>query len=167
ARVVAGVLVCYLEGMDLVAWQTPRRERLALRQFGRHLGQLVHERTADKNRLHALESMSISPKVLRDDLKRSVQALDRRITRLTAEALKLVHADPTLSTQFAALETIIGVGEKTALSLLAELVVLPQDMDSRAVVCHAGLDVRVHQSGSSVAKAPRLTKHGNKYLRRA
>lgn len=166
-RIDAGVLLTYLERMDFVAWQAPSPERLALRQFGRHLGQLVHEGTAVKNRLHALESTSVSPKVLRDDLKRSIQALDRRIIRLTAEALKLVHSDPTLSTQFAALETIIGVGEKTALSLLAELVVLPQDMDSRAVVCHAGLDVRIHQSGSSVAKAPKLTKHGNKYLRRA
>ena len=27
--------------------------------------------------------------------------------------------------------------------------------------------MRVHQSGTSVALAPRLSKHGNKYLRRA
>jgi transposase len=34
-------------------------------------------------------------------------------------------------------------------------------------VCHAGLDVRIFQSGTSVDKAPRISRHGNKYLRRA
>ncbi|WP_187775783.1 transposase [Luteimonas suaedae] len=44
---------------------------------------------------------------------------------------------------------------------------LPGDLSSRACVCHAGLDVRLHQSGTSVLQAPRISKHGNKYLRRA
>ncbi len=78
-----------------------------------------------------------------------------------------MQGDAALAARFQALDSIIGIGPTSALALLAELLVLPQDINSRACVCHAGLDVRIHRSGSSVELAPRLSKHGNKYLRRA
>lgn len=128
----ANLLLSFLERMEFVPWNAPSPEQLALRQFGRHVGQLVQERTVVKNRLHALESTGTSPKILRDDLKRSIQGLDRRIERLTAEALKLIRADQRLSAQFDALDSIVGVAEASALALLAELVVLPMDIPAAA-----------------------------------
>lgn len=126
----ARMLLTYLQRMPFRPWQPPNETVLALRQFGRHLGQLNEQRTVN-------------------------------------QVLALVRADARLAAQFDALDSIIGIGPATALPLLGELLVLPQDMNSRACVCHAGLDVRLHQSGTSVAAAPRLSKHGNKYLRRA
>lgn len=163
----ARMLLAYLQRMDFRPWSPPDATVLALRQFGRHLGQLTDQRTRVKNQLHALSSIRTSPQLLIDDLTAAVAGLDRRIERLSAEALSRVRADAQLAAQFEALDSIIGVGQISALALLGELLVLPQDMNSRACVCHAGLDVRVHQSGSSVALAPRLSKHGNKHLRRA
>lgn len=163
----AQVLLTYLQRMPFVRWQPPSEHLLAVRQFGRHIGQLTDARTVAKNRLHALQSTKTSPKLLIDDLRRSIQGLTRRIERLSAQALKIVRADDGLSARFDALDSMIGVGAATALPLLGELAVLPQDMNARACVCHAGLDVRLHQSGTSVAKPARLSKHGNKYLRRA
>lgn len=60
----------------------------------------------------------------------------------------------------------MGIAQVSAVALLAELMVLPKNLSSRACVCHAGLDVRLHQSGTSVAKPARISKHGNKHLRR-
>lgn len=163
----ARMLLAYLKRMEFQPWHPPGMGVLALRQFGRHLGRLSEHRTRMKNQLHALVSTRTSPRVLCEDLEAAVVDLDRRIARLSAEALKLVHSDPRLHRQFDALDSIIGVGESSALALLGELLVLPPDMNSRACVCHAGLDVRIHQSGTSVALKPRLSKHGNKHLRRA
>lgn len=163
----ARMLLAYLERMQFQPWQPPTAGRLGLRQFGRHLGQLTEQRARLKNQLHALSSTRTTPRVLRDDLATAIADLDRRLARLTAEAMKLVDADPAVRERFDALDSIVGVGPATALSLLGELLVLPSDMNARACVCHAGLDVRVHQSGTSVALAPRLSKHGNKHLRRA
>lgn len=163
----AKMLLAYLERMPHETWRPPSPERLALRQFGRHLGQLTDQRTRLKNQLHALVSHPGSPRLLREDLESAIADLDHRLDRLAVEAMKLVDAEPGLRERFDALDSIIGVGPATALVLLGELAILPPDMSAKACTCHAGLDVRTHQSGTSVAMAPRLSKHGNKHLRRA
>lgn len=163
----AGVLLMYLQRMPFVPWSPPCADLLAVRQFGRHIGQLTDERTAAKNRLHALLSTTTSPKVLVEDLRRSIRGLTKRIDRLSTQALKLVRTDSDLSACFEALDSITGIGAATALPLLGELAVLPRDMNARACTSHAGLDVRLHQSGTSVSKPARLSKQGNKYIRRA
>lgn len=163
----AGMLLAYLQRMPFQPWQPPSRVVLELRQYGRHLVRLTDQQTRVKNQLHALEATATSPRVLREDLRESIIDLGRRIERISKLAMAQVRSDEYLRAQFDALDSIIGVGEATAVSLLGELLALPRDLSSRACVCHAGLDVRVHQSGTSVALAPRLSKHGNKYLRRA
>lgn len=163
----ARMLLAYLQRMDFVPWQPPARAVLELRQLGRHLTRLVEQRVRMKNQLHALRSTSCSPSLVVEDMEQALSALAQRIDRLTAEALARVQADAAMAACFDALDSIIGVGPTSAVSLLAELLVLPREMNSRACVCHAGLDVRIHRSGTSVELAPRLSKHGNKYLRRA
>lgn len=163
----ARMLLAYLQRMDFVPWQPPPRAVLELRQLGRHLGRLAEQKVRLKNQLHALRSTRTSPAVVIEDMQDDLASLERRIERLSAEALARVRADAALSQRFDALDSITGIGPTSALALLAELLVLPRSMNSRACVCHAGLDVRIHRSGSSVELAPRLSKHGNKYLRRA
>ena len=53
------------------------------------------------------------------------------------------------------------------MQILAELTVLPGDMTAKQWVAHAGLDPRHFESGSSVAKKPRISKAGNKHIRQA
>lgn len=163
----ARMLLAYLQRMDFVPWQPPARAVLELRQLGRHLARLVEQRVRLKNQLHALRSTASSPQVVIEDMEQALSALERRIERLTNDALARVRAEAPVAACFDALDSIVGVGPASALALLAELLILPRDMNSRACVCHAGLDVRIHRSGSSVELAPRLSKHGNKYLRRA
>ncbi|MBD8496672.1 transposase, partial [Pseudomonas syringae] len=49
----------------------------------------------------------------------------------------------------------------------AELTTLPDTLKSSQVSRHAGLDVRLTQSGTSIDKPGRLSKCGNAYLRSA
>lgn len=163
----ARMLLAYLQRMDFVRWTPPARTVLELRQLGRHLTRLAEHRARMKNQLHALRSTKSTPQIVIDDMEDALASLDRRVERLTAEALARVHSDTRIHACFDALDSIIGVGTTSALSLLAELLVLPQDMNSRACVSHAGLDVRHNKSGTSVDTPSRLSKHGNKYLRRA
>lgn len=163
----ARMLLRYGLSMPFEPWQPPSAEALALRQYGRYLGQLVDQRTRMKNQLHALCSTATTPKLLIHDLKRAIAGLTQRIASISREARKSIHADAALHARYKALLSVIGIGPTSALSLLGELLSLPQAMTARACVCHAGLDVRIHQSGTSVARAPRLSKHGNKHLRRA
>jgi transposase len=164
-RLDAAMLLEFLKRMPFQAWSPPSPIRQQLRYYGRYLLQLTEDSTAAKNRLHALQH-GRSPRSLRQDLKRTIAGLSRRIDRLRDEAVALIRAEPELERAYVALTSMCGVAKTSAVSLLSELAVLPAHLSGRACVCHAGLDVRLHESGDS-AKPPRISRHGNKYLRRA
>ena len=166
-RLDVAMLLDFLKRMPFTAWTAPRKALLELRCYGRYLVQLTKEHTAASNRLHALNSMQASPAYLRADLKRFIATLERRIDRLRRHALALIKTDPPLQARFNALTSIVGVADTSAISMLSELMVLPSTLRARACVCHAGLDPQVFESGTSVHKAPHISRHGNKYLRAA
>ncbi|HEX5305387.1 MAG TPA: IS110 family transposase [Dyella sp.] len=163
----AAMLLECLKRMAPTPWTRPREAMLALRYYGRYLTQLTDDKVASSNRLHALSATRSSPASLRQDLKRSMGSIQKRIDRLRKEAVTLIREDEELSRMFDALDSIKGVGEVAAVSLLAELALLPRDMTSRACTAHAGLDPRVYESGTSVHKPPRISRQGNRHLRRA
>jgi transposase len=166
-KIDAAVLLECLKRMPHKPWTRPREAMLTLRYYGRYLTQLTEDKTAARNRLHALLATGASPASLRQDLKRAITSIDKRIDRLRKQAMVLIRADEELSRIFDALDSIKGVGEVAALSLLAELVLLPRDLSSRACTAHAGLDPRVYESGTTVYKPPRISRQGNRHLRRA
>ena len=53
------------------------------------------------------------------------------------------------------------------MAILAELTLLSPDLDVRQWVPAAGIDPREYSSGSSVHKKTRISKAGNRHLRRA
>jgi transposase len=73
----------------------------------------------------------------------------------------------TLASKLAHLVSTKGIGEASAMRLLAELLVLPGDLAAPQWVAHAGLDPRPYESGTSVHRPRRITKVGNRYLRAA
>jgi transposase len=166
-RIDAAMLLQCLKRMPHAPWARPREAMLTLRYYGRYLTQLTDDKTAASNRLHALSATASSPVSLRRDLKRAITSIQTRIDRLRQEAVALIRADEELGAIFEALDSVKGIGQTAAVSLLAELVLLPRDMSSRACTAHAGLDPRVYESGTSVHKPPRISRQGNRHLRRA
>jgi transposase len=163
----AVMLLECLQRLPFQAWQPPSTARLQLRSYGRFLVQLTEMNTANKNRLHALASVKTSPRLLRDELKRMIASTDKRMARIRTHAMALIRQDTELTARFHALCSFKGIAEISAIALLSELITLPTTLSSRACVSHAGLDPRLFESGTSVHKAPRISRHGNTYLRRA
>jgi transposase len=65
------------------------------------------------------------------------------------------------------LQSIPGIGIQTATALIAELGDITRFTDAKAVVAYVGLDPRVKQSGTTLARNTKLTKRGSPHLRRA
>lgn len=105
--------------------------------------------------------------MVRRDLLRSIQSLQRALKRLTQAALELVLSDPHLARRNQLLLSVPGISVTSALHLLAEILRLGPDCGVRQWVAYAGLDPRHHTSGTSVAKKPVISKSGNVHLRRA
>ncbi len=93
--------------------------------------------------------------------------MERRIERLEATGLAVIDALPGLKAKFARLVSIHGIAAASAMRLMAELLVLPEDMRAPQWVAHAGLDPRPLDSGTSIHKPRRISKVGNRYLRAA
>lgn len=166
-RIDAGMLAEYARRMDLKAWQPPRRSWLAVRDIGRRINQLTAARTAAKNRQHALEAKAFTDPVVLADVVEEIEALERRIERLSQVGLERIRDDAKLSTMFDRLISTTGVAQASALALLSEMCLLDPTLKSAQVCRYAGLDVRLCESGSSVQGQSVLSKAGNAYLRGA
>lgn len=153
--------------MPFKAWQPPSETALHLCALARRLAALTEIGTAEKNRLHAARAAQSLPEAVRQDLKRSIEFHQRAMERLTAKALEMIARDPLLQARFEQLDSIPGIAAASAVSILAELSLLSPDLDVRQWVASAGLDPREYSSGSSVHKKARISKAGNRHLRRA
>lgn len=163
----AALLAEYGARMEPRLWTPPNQHRQALRSLGRQINRLIGSRTQARNRLHAMQATKTTPRVLIDDESQAVEILEQRIDRLRKAAHELLAEVPELKRLHKHCCAAKGIGDASALALLAELCVLPEHLKSAQISRHAGLDVRLHQSGSSVNQKARISKAGNAYIRSA
>jgi transposase len=156
----------YSRRMEFVAWQRPSAALLALRTVGRHIASLVEDHTRGKNRLHAAEGSATAPRCVCQDQKRALKGLEKRILRQRREAVALIRQDAELKRKFEQLISIPGIAETSAVQLLSELAGLDPEMTARQWVAYSGLDPAHRVSGSSVNLPSRISRHGNRHLRK-
>lgn len=167
-RTDAHVLREFAARMPWVAWTPPPAPALALRSVARRIAGLVVTRTQERARLHAATATRDAWSALvQRDIRQHLRELERRIATLRREAQALIAVEPTLAAPFRHLVSVRGIAAASAIQLLGELALLPRDLTARQWVAHAGLDPRPCTSGTSVHRAPRISKVGNAHLRRA
>jgi len=157
----------YAARMPFAPWQPPSPQALQLIAAARRIQALTHMMAAEKNRLHAASLSHTVPPMVRFDIRRSIQNMERAVERLTQGVLLFILDDPQLARRKQLLVSIPGIGLTSAIQLLAELLHLGPDADVRQWVAYAGLDPHEHTSGTAVASKPRVSKAGNAHLRRA
>jgi transposase len=163
-KVDAATLLEYLERMEFVQWQPPSEAVLELREHGRRITELVQACVDEKNRAHA-KGHSLLSRVVLADVNAHIAQMEKRIEGIEASAMKVIRSEADLLAQYEILDGIRGVGRRSAILLLSELAVLDPTMTVKQLVAYAGLDPRRYQSGTSVEKAPRISKRGNARLR--
>lgn len=163
----AKLLAEYARRMPFQPWQPPSRKGRQLCALSRAIHQLTEINSMQKNQLHAAGATATTPKIVLRELERSLANHQRSIQRLTREALQLIASDTELQKRFELLLSFPGIAQTSALQLLGELVLLSPDFNVRQWVAYAGLDPRQYSSGKSVEKKVRISKVGNRHLRRA
>jgi transposase len=83
--------------------------------------QLVELRTAEKNRRE-----NVSSPVVRESLQLVIDALNKDLKRIEKAILELVQADDQWREKFDRVQSVPGIGDKTAATLVAELPELGQ-----------------------------------------
>jgi transposase len=163
----AQVLAEYSLRMPFLAWTPPSLSGLRLRAVSRHIAALVAQHTRERNRLQAAQSSRAVPNCVLQDLKRSLASLTRRIEKMRRAAMELIRAGAEIEQRFQLLIGIPGIAQTSALDILGELALLSPHLTARQWVAHSGLDPTHQHSGTSVHKRSRISRAGNRHLRRA
>ena len=151
----------------LERWQRPNERYRRLRQLTRERGQLIEERTAIKNQLHAENSEAQPSKRALQRMNKRMELLQRQEKEILEELKGLLKADHEVGELITLLCSIPGVGLLTAACILAETNGFELIRNKRQLTSYAGLDVKEKQSGTSVKGKPKISKRGNRYLRKA
>ena len=162
----ARVLLEYAARMPFHAWKTPSVAARQVNAVGRRIHALTQQCAMEKNRLHAASATATTLPAIVRDLRRSVRSLENAVVRLQREGQRIIASTPLLQRRFELLQSTPGIAAASALQLLGELALTPADCDVRQWVAYAGLDPRQYESGSSVQKKTRISKVGNRHLRR-
>jgi len=163
----AEILAIYCERMPFEAWERPADEVITLKAIARRIAALNKLKTQTKNQYHALTATVETPAVVLEHVDELIELLENQIETLRESALELIQQYSNLAEPFALIISIKGIAEASALQILAELMILPKELSAKQWVAYAGLDPRKFESGSSVAKKPRISKAGNKFIRQA
>lgn len=99
-------------------------------------------------------------KQIQIELSDCEEKLDAALDR----ALTLIDSDPILANDMRLITSIVGIGDKTALTLLI-LIPFREFSSSRAVACFLGLTKAKYESGSSIHRREGISKRGSTLIR--
>jgi transposase len=141
------------------SWQPPSESVKHLQSLVRRIEVLEEMRQSEENRL-ANAAPEIKPSI-----ERMLTLIKEEINQLERQTKRHVNCNPDLKEQSELLQTIPGIGERTANLLLSEIE-FERYSSARAIAAQAGVTPRKRQSGTSL-KQTSLSKLGNARIRRA
>jgi transposase len=151
----------------LDCWTKPKPVFKKIRQLTRERDQVVQSRTVAKNQLHAEQAEAEPGKKTIERLKKQIVLFNSQVKEISQEIQALVKTDENVSKAIKLITSVSGIGWLTAATVLAETNGFELIRNKRQLSSYAGFDVREKQSGTSVKGKPRISKKGNKYLRKA
>jgi transposase len=162
-RVDAELIARFCLAQQPPAWTPMPAQVQELQALVRRLESLIEMRVAEQNRLEAgitVEAVKVSVEELITHLSEQIKHTEKLIR-------KHIKDHPRLKEQSALLDSIPGIAQTTAATILAEITDFTHYRSARQVAAYAGLVPRERVSGSSVRGRTRLSKIGNARLRRA
>lgn len=157
----AGLIRRFCEKQQPTAWTPPPVHLRELQALTRHLENLLETRQQQVNRLEVATTKDVLK-----SLRKLVAHLDAEIKRTEQQIDDHIDRHPDLRRQCQLLESIPGIGKRTATKLLAEIEDISRYKSARQVAAYAGLTPRNNRSGTLRGQT-RLSKTGNARVRKA
>lgn len=148
-------------------WKRPKEIFRSLKQLTRERDQIVEQRTMAKNQLHAEQTEAYPNKKSVARIKTRIKLLNKQVLEIKEEITVLVKQEKEVDKSVEVICSIPGVGLLTAVTVLAETNGFELIRNKRQLTSYAGLDIKEKQSGTSVKGKPKISKKGNRHLRKA
>jgi transposase len=148
-------------------WAKPKSVYKDLQQLTRERDQIVQERSVIKNQLHAENAEAVLNQKSLERMQSRIKFLNSQEKEIKEDIATLIKLYPDTKNTIDRIKSIPGVGELTAVIVLAETNGFELIRNKSQLSSYAGLDVKEKQSGTSVKGKPRISKKGNRNLRKA
>lgn len=152
---------------NLDRWSPPHPLFAQLKQLTRERKRLKDQSTTLKNQRHAARTATGTLAGTLQRISARLQLCKDHVTQIEKEIKALINSDQHIKQQFEYVCSIDGVALITAATVVGEADGFTMVRNVRQLVSYAGYDVVQKQSGTSVRGAPRISKKGNSYIRRA
>ena len=158
-RLDARLIAAFCQTQEPESWQPPSAEVKHLQSLVRRIETLEEMLQAEENRLANAGSQ------IKASHGRIIELIKEQIKELVRQTKRHINENPQLKQQSELLQTIPGIGAKTAHLLLSEVEFARFD-SARSLAAQAGVTPRKRQSGTSL-KQTSLSKLGDARIRRA
>jgi len=152
-------------GLDL--WQKPKNIFRDLKQLTRERDQIVADRVIAKNQLHAEQAEAFPNDRSICRANQRIKLLNEQEREIKQEIAQFVKTDNELHKKINLITSIPGVGSLTAVIVIAETNGFELIRNKKQLVSYGGLDIIRKDSGTSIKGKPRISKKGNRHLRKA
>lgn len=164
-EVDAKVIAMYALHNKTREWKPMSKYMSEMRAYSRQILAMKDDLTRYKNQLHAMNHSAHTPEVLKEDLAKRIEQVEKDIETYQHDLLNLAAKDDTFMKKVRKITTMKGVRELTVISVLCETNGFSVCSNMRQAVSYAGLDVSVYQSGTICSKG-RISKKGNARIRK-
>lgn len=148
-------------------WNKPDDTYYTIKQLTRERDQIVDDRTGLKNRLHA-EQSEFNPN--QNTIKRindNIAFLNQQEKQIKKEINDILKLNTQIKEKVDIMATIPGMGKLIAVIILAETNGFELIRNKKQLTSYAGLDVKEKSSGTSVRSKKKISKKGNRHIRKS
>ncbi|BDG77388.1 IS110 family RNA-guided transposase [Wolbachia pipientis] len=160
----AEIIADYCQRQEPTSWTPPSSEMKKLKHLYRCSVALKDELALVNNHLEKKERL---PKEVANAWEDLAMNIAQKIETIKNSVRELLKQHKELLENFQLLLTIPGIGEESAVAILAEIPDIKAFRDARQLAAYTGVIPKNITSGSSVHSKPRLSKSGSQTLRKA
>ncbi len=151
----------------LDVWSPPHREYAELKHLTREKEQIQNQITMLKNYMEAEKSAYLVHKESLQRFNQTINLLKKQKAEILKQIQTLIASNKELQSKVEKVTSIPGVGILTAATIIGETNGFSLVQNKRQLVSYAGYDVMNQESGTSVKTKSRISKRGNKHIRKA
>jgi transposase len=135
-----------------------------IRQLLHAIDGLTTTITQCMHRIESLEGNPYASSVLVESLKRCIKLTRQEVKVLEKEMLIII--DNKYSTQYRQLNSIPGIGKRSAATIIAYFGSFEDFASAKKVASYLGITPMPKESGTSLKGIPSISKQGNPYIRK-
>ncbi len=169
-RVDAAVLARYGAAQTLPPWKPLPEEVAQLETLLERREDLAGMLRQERNRQHALRAQKKYQGVVAQSIEESIAHLEREVAAIDRAIKEHLKAHPHLQELARRLQTVPGIGKRNVLFILVLLYRWSTMTDGqgspKGLTAYVGLDPLPYESGESVRKRRKISRQGNRRMRR-